>query len=79
MKEYRRILERAAHGQLPHRVDAQTERDFPFIQELYEAGCLAGHDVSSKDHAQGGAYMGLYMTQKGRAYLQRILSTSPSL
>jgi hypothetical protein len=38
---YRRILERAAHGQLPPWVVEQSEPDFRVIRALYEEKCLA--------------------------------------
>jgi hypothetical protein len=77
MEAYRRILERAATGQLPDRIDEQSEPDFRYIRELYEDECLAGHNVSSLDHPKGGAYMFLHITRRGRDYLQK-LQTSPT-
>ena len=37
---YRRILARAAHGQLPPWVVEQSEPDFRIIRALYEEKCL---------------------------------------
>jgi hypothetical protein len=37
---YRRILARAAHGQLPPWVVEQSEPDFRVIRALYEEKCL---------------------------------------
>jgi len=39
-EDYRRILARAAHGQLPQWVVEQSEPDFRVIRELYEEKCL---------------------------------------
>ena len=78
MEEYRRILERAANGQLPDRTEEQSEPDFRFIRELYEDNCLTGLDVSSRDRPQGGAYLGLRITPKGREYLQRLTQAAPA-
>jgi hypothetical protein len=44
---YRRILARAAHGQLPPWVIEESEPDFRCIRELYEEKCLVGLHVAS--------------------------------
>ena len=43
---YRRILARAAHGQLPPWVVEQSEPDFRCIRDLYEEKCLVGLHVA---------------------------------
>ena len=67
---YRRILERAAHGQLPPWVVEQSEPDFRVIRDLYEEKCLVGLHVSSPDH--GGAYVHLRLSKKGREIYHRL-------
>jgi hypothetical protein len=41
-EDYRRILARAAHGQLPPWVVEESEPDFRCIRDLYEEKCLVG-------------------------------------
>ena len=43
---YRRILARAAHGQLPPWVVEESEPDFRYIRALYEEKCLVTNGVS---------------------------------
>ena len=73
---YRRILARAAHGQLPPWVVEESEPDFRFIRDLYEEKCLVGLHVSSPDH--GGAYVHLRLSKKGREIYQRLRAAFPS-
>jgi hypothetical protein len=73
---YRRILARAAHGQLPPWVVEESEPDFRCIRALYEEKCLVGLHVSSPDH--GGAYVHLRLSKKGREIYQRLRAAFPS-
>jgi hypothetical protein len=70
MEAYRRILELVANGQVQSCIEEQSDPDFHYYRALYEGRYLAGHDVSAKDQANGGAYWGLRITRKGRNYLQ---------
>jgi hypothetical protein len=76
MEEYRRILELVAKGQLPDCIDEQSTPDFYSYRKLYEGRYLTGHDISAKDQANGGVYIGLRITRKGRNYLQWLLQAS---
>jgi hypothetical protein len=76
MEEYRRILELVAKGQLPDCIDEQSTPDFRHYRNLYEGRYLTGHDISAKDQANGGVYIGLRITRKGRNYLQWLLQAS---
>jgi hypothetical protein len=40
MEAHRRLLERAAGGQLPERIDDQSTPEFDIFQELIEADCV---------------------------------------
>ena len=76
IEAYRRILARAAHGQLPPWVVEESEPDFGFIRDLYEEKCLVGLHVSSPDH--GGAYIHLRLSRKGREVYHRVRAAFPS-
>jgi len=76
IEAYRRILARAAHGQLPPWVVEQSEPDFRVIRALYEEKCLVGLHVSSPHH--GGAYVHLRLSKKGREIYQRLRAAFPS-
>jgi hypothetical protein len=73
---YRRMLARAAHGQLPPWVVEESEPDFRCIRALYEEKCFVGLHVSSPDH--GGAYVNLRLSKKGREIYQRLREAFPS-
>jgi hypothetical protein len=73
---YRRILARAAHGQLPPWVVEESEPDFRYIRALYEEKCLVGLHVSSPDH--GGAYVHLRLSKKGQEIYHRLRAAFPS-
>ena len=74
---YRRILARAAHGQLPPWVVEQSEPDFRIIRALYEEKCLVGLHVASPNHA--GAYVHLRLSRKGREIYQRLRAAFPRI
>ena len=73
---YRRILARAAHGQLPPWVVEESEPDFRCIRKLYEEKCLVGLHVASPHH--GGVYVHLRLSKKGREIYQRVRAAFPS-
>ena len=50
---YRRIVARAAHGQLPPRVVEESEPDFRCIRALYEEKCLVVSDHRGKPRYSG--------------------------
>ena len=76
IEAYRRILARAAHGQLPPWVVEESEPDFGFIRDLYEEKYLVGLHVSSPHH--GGAYVHLRLSKKGREIYQRVRAAFPT-
>ena len=76
IEAYRRILARAAHGQLPPWVVEESEPDFGLIRDLYEEKCLVGLHVSSPHH--GGAYIHLRLSKKGREIYQRVRVAFPT-
>jgi hypothetical protein len=73
---YRRILARAAHGQLPSWVVEESEPDFRVIRDLYEVKCLVGLHIASPDH--GGAYVHLRLSRKGQEIYHRVRAAFPS-
>ena len=77
MEEHCRLLELAAGGQLPERVDEQSTPEFDIFRELIEAGYLKAIDAS---HMGGRAYLDPRITLAGREYLQqqRTPMASPS-
>ena len=72
---YRRILARAAHGQLPPWVVEESEPDFRCIRDLYEEKCFVGLHIASPHH--GGAYVHLRLSKKGREIYQRLRAAFP--
>jgi hypothetical protein len=75
MEAHRRLLERAAGGQLPERIDDQSTPEFDIFQELIEADCLKAIDVSS--HPPGGrAYLNPRITLTGRERLSRLTGSA---
>ena len=73
---YRRILARAAHGQLPPWVVEESEPDFRCIRDLYEEKCLVRLHIASPHH--GGAYVHLRLSKKGREIYHRLRAAFPS-
>ena len=72
MEEHRRLLELAAGGQLPKRVDDQSTPEFDIYRELIEAGYLQAIDASSHPPEGGRAYLEPRITLAGREYLSRV-------
>jgi hypothetical protein len=68
MEEYWRLLELAASGQLPERIEEQSTPEFNIFRELIEAGYLTAVDAS---HMLGRAYLQPRITLAGREYLQQ--------
>ena len=73
---YRRIVARAAHGQLPPWVVEESEPDFRVIRELYEEKCFVGLHIASPHHS--GAYVHLRLSKKGREIYHRLRAAFPS-
>ena len=69
MEKHRRLLELAANGQLPERIDEESTPDFDIYRELIESDHLQATDVSSHE---GRAYLEPRITLTGREYLSRI-------
>jgi hypothetical protein len=72
MEKHRRLLELAAGGQLPERIDEQSTPDFEIYRELIEAGHLQATNVSSHE---GRAYLEPRITLTGRECLSRVPMT----
>ena len=66
MKEYLNILELAAKGNLPKKIDETSEISVNTVKELIEAGYLSAIDTSSLD---GISYLNTRITLIGRKYL----------
>jgi hypothetical protein len=71
MKEYLDILELAAEGYLPEKIDETSEISVDKVRELIEAGYLRAIDVSS---LAGIAYSNPKITLPGREYLNELKS-----
>jgi hypothetical protein len=74
MEEHYRLLELAAGGQVPERVDEHSTPGFNILRELVEAGYLTAIDVSS--HSAGHAYLNPRITLAGREFLQKQMASS---
>lgn len=66
MKDHLDILELAARGNLPERLDSSSTLTISVVQELIDAGLLKAIDASSSD---GLAYLEPKITLAGREYL----------
>ena len=71
MKEYIKILEIAADGNFPEKIDESSELSVDTVRELIEAGYLTAIDASSVD---GVAYLRARITLPGRKYLNVLKS-----
>lgn len=71
MKEYMKILEIAADGNFPEKIDETSELSVDTVRELIEAGYLTAIDASSFD---GIAYLQARITLPGREYLDVLKS-----
>lgn len=75
VQEHLYLLDLAARGALPERVDNSSELSFVVVRELVEAGYLSAIDASSLD---GYAYLNPRITLSGREYLARLQKDQPS-
>ncbi len=71
MEKHMRILELAAKGSLPEKIDSTSDLPIEVVQELVDAGHLKAIDASSLD---GIAYIKPKITLAGREYLSELTS-----
>ena len=69
LAEHRQLLEAAASGTLPERIDESGSMSVAVVRELVEAGLLQALDASSMD---GAEYLDPRITVAGREYLNEL-------
>src|SRR5690606_35877561 len=68
VNDYINVLDAAARGKLPDRVNERSDPPFDLVRELVEAGLLTAIDASSHD---GFEYLDPRITFAGREYLRK--------
>jgi hypothetical protein len=69
MKQHLMILEMAAQGKLPDKIDTTSDLSVTSVEQLVDAGYLTATDASSCD---GAAYLEPKITLAGREYLDEL-------